>query len=255
MIEGKPIISICIPAYNRRGTLKEGLESIIAQFDGEIEKKIEVIVADDASPDLTIQPMVREFMKKYSNIKYYRYPKNMRLSSNLVHVTTFANGEYLRLMADDDCMTDFALKYVLETIEKTHFDLLICNGIFGPDMKLPINKKPNTFKILHGMCNLVDYLYDHRSTYQDLVVYFQFYSILVVKNSYFKESLSKYDRDFIYGNIFPQDIVIYSNIQDKKIIIPDNVFVRGRTLNESYKASMKFITDFKLAMNMIEDAN
>lgn len=121
-----PIISICIPTYNRVKTLKEGLERIVKQFDGEIEKKIEVIIADDASPDLSIEPMVREFMAKYDNIKYYRYEKNMRLSSNLTHVTTFANGEYLWLMADDDCITDFGLKYTLEIIEQTHFDLMVC---------------------------------------------------------------------------------------------------------------------------------
>lgn len=254
-MSNKPLISICIPAYNRLQTLKEWLERIVAQFDGEIEKKIEIVITDDASPDLHIEPMVREFMKKYDNITYYRYPKNMWLSSNLMHVTTFAHWEYLWLMADDDCMTDFALKYTIDIIEKTHCDLLICNGIFGPDMNVPIEKKPNTFKTYHGMYDLVNYLYGHRSTYQDLVVYFQFYSILVVKHSYFKESLAKYDRDFIYANIFPQDIVIYSHIKDKKIIVPDNIFIRGRTLNESYKASMKFITDFKLAMDMIEESN
>ena len=254
-MENKFMISICIPAYNRLQTLKEWLESIVAQFDGEIEKKVEIIIADDASPDLRIEPMVKEFMKKHNNIHYHRYPKNMRLSSNLMHVTTFAHWEYLWLMADDDCMTNFALKYTLDIIEKTHFDLLIANAYIWPNMKAHIDNKPNTFKTIHGMNNLVDYLYDYRSTYQDLVVYFQFYSILVVRNSYFKESLSKYDRDFIYGNIFPQDIIIYSHIQKKKIIIPDNIFVLGRTLNESYKASFKFITDFKLAMNMIEEAN
>ncbi len=251
----KPLISICIPAYNRLQTLKEWLESIVAQFDWKIDEKIEIIIADDASPDLNIEPMVKKFMEKYDNIVYHRYSKNMRLSSNLMHVTTFAHGEYLWLMADDDCMTDFSLNYAIEIIEKTHFDLLICNGVFWPDMNTPVKKKPNTFKTFTGMPGFVDYLYDHRNTYQDLVVYFQFYSILVVKHSYFKESLSMYDRKFIYENIFPQDIVVYSHIQNKKIIIPDNVFVRGRTLNESYKASMKFITDFKLAMDMIEKAN
>lgn len=250
-----PVISICIPAYNRCKTLKEWLESIVAQFDGEIEKKIEIIVADDASPDLTIEPMVKEFMKKYSNIRYYRYPKNMWLSSNLVNVTKYGNGEYLWLMADDDCMTEFSLKYTLEIIEKTHFDLMLCNGAFWPDMNINIEKKPNTFKTLHGMAPFVDYLYEHKNTYQDLVVYFQFYSILVVKNEYFKKSLATYDKDFIYQNIFPQDIIVYSHIADKKIIIPDNTFVLGRTLNESYKASKKFITDFALAMDMIEEAN
>lgn len=251
----KPIISICIPAYNRCKTLKEWLESIVAQFDGEIEKKVEIVIADDASPDTTIESMVREFMKKYSNIKYHRYPKNMWLSSNLVHVTTYADGEYLRLMADDDCMTNFALRSTLEIIEKTDFDLMICNGHFGPEVNVHIHKKANTFREIHWMKGLVDYLYNHRKNYQDLVVFFQFYSILVVKNSYFKKSLSMYDKDFIYDNIFPQDIIIYSNIKDKKIIIPDNIFVLGRTLNESYKASMKFVTDFKLAMDMIEEAN
>lgn len=254
-MENKPIISICIPAYNRYSTLKEWLERIIAQFDGEIEKNIEIIVADDASPDLNIESMVREFMKKYDNIAYYRYPKNMWLSSNLVNVTTFANWEYLWLMADDDCMTNFALKYTLEIIEKTNFDLMLCNGLFGPDMNVHVDKKENTFKTLYSMEQLIDYLYDHKRTYQNLVVYFQFYSILVVRNSYFKKALSTYDKDFIYDNIFPQDIIIYSHIKDKKIIMPDNIFILGRTLNESYKASMKFVTDFEKAMDMIESAN
>ncbi len=254
-MKSTPMISICIPTYNRYKTLKEGIESIVAQFDGEIEKKVEIIIADDASPDLTIEPMVRAFMEKYDNIRYHRYPKNMRLSSNLVHVTTYAHWEYLWLMADDDCMTNFALKYTLDILEKTNCDLMICNGVFWPDMKVHIDKKENVFRTLHWMPDLVDYLYDHRRTYQDLVVFFQFYSILVVRNSYFKQSLAMYDRDFIYDNIFPQDIIIYSNIENRKIIIPDNIFVLWRTLNESYKASMKFVTDFEKAMDMIGEAN
>jgi len=251
----KPIISICIPTYNRVKTLKEWLESITKQFDGEIEKKIEIIIADDASPDLSIEPMVKEFMKKYDNIRYYRYEKNMRLSSNLTHVTTYANWEYLWLMADDDWMTDFALRYTLEIIEKTNFDLMVCNWHFWPNINAHIKQKENTFKTLNDMHGIVDYLYEHKRTYQDLVVFFQFYSILVVKHSYFKESFSKYDKDFIYDNIFPQDIIIYSHIKDKKVIISDNIFVLWRTLNESYKWSMKFVTDFKKCMDIIEEKN
>ena len=57
-------------------------------------------------------------------------------------------------------------------------------------------------------------------------------------------------------NVLDQSLLeIKDKIKDKKIIIPDNVFVRGRTLNESYKASKKFITDFKVAMNIIEKKN
>lgn len=122
-------------------------------------------------------------------------------------------------------------------------------------MNVHIEKKPNTYKTLDGMEGIVNYLFENQRTYQDLVVFFQFYSILVVKNSYFKESLATYDRDFIYDNIFPQDTIIYSNIKGKKVIIPDNIFVLGRTLNESYKGSMKFVTDFKKCMDIIEEKN
>ncbi|NLL64125.1 MAG: hypothetical protein GX241_07880 [Ruminococcaceae bacterium] len=76
-----------------------------------------------------------------------------------------------------------------------------------------------------GIEPIIEYMYDKRNTYQDLVVYFQFYSIIVVKNSYRKESLSHFDKDFIYDNIFPQDIIIYSHLKNKKTIIPDGIFV------------------------------
>lgn len=251
----KPIISICIPTYKRSKTLKEWLDSITRQFDGKIEKKIEIIIADDASPDDT-EHMVREYMKKYDNIAYYRYPNNKWLTYNITAVTNFAHWEYLRLFTDDDCMTDFSLKYVIEIIEKSSFDLMICNAHFGSDMQIHIDKKANTYKTLHWINNFVDYLFDHRRTYQQLMVYFSFYSVIVVNHKYFKDSLALQDQDFIYQNIFPQDIIIYTQIKkDKTIIIPDNIFTIWRTLNESYKTSMKFVTDFNVTMDMIEWAN
>jgi hypothetical protein len=52
-------------------------------------------------------------------------------------------------MADDDCMTNFALKYTIEIIEKSNFDLMICNGSFGPNMNVHIDKKENTYRTLY----------------------------------------------------------------------------------------------------------
>ncbi|MDR3168778.1 MAG: glycosyltransferase, partial [Candidatus Peribacteria bacterium] len=70
----QPIISICIPTY--RKTVKDALESIISQFNGTIEKKIEIIVGDDASPDTSIPIFMKELSQKYDNIKYIRYDQN-----------------------------------------------------------------------------------------------------------------------------------------------------------------------------------
>lgn len=254
-MENKPIISICIPTYKRSKTLKEWLDSITAQFDGEIEKKIEIIIADDASPDDTEQ-MVTEYMKNYTNMQYHRYPINKWLTYNITAVTNFASWDYLWLLTDDDCITNFSLKYVMEIIEKTNFDLMICDYILWPDMQINVPKKENTFNILHWMNEFVNYLYDDKKTYEELMIHFSFYSVLIVNHKYYKESLSLQNQDFIYSTIFPQDIIIYSQLKkDKIIVIPDNVFTIWRTLNESYKTSMKFVDDFKLSMDMIEESN
>ena len=50
----KPLLSICIPTYNRAHYLKECLGSIVAQFDDrDVRDNVEVVVSDNASPDNT----------------------------------------------------------------------------------------------------------------------------------------------------------------------------------------------------------
>lgn len=250
----KPLISVCIPAY-RWKTISDALNSIVKQFDWKIDNKIEIIVCDDDSPDWIKNIIQKDFLDKYKNIKYYKHEKNMWLQYNLADSTSFATWEYLRLLCDDDCLTSFSLKHTIEIINKTNFDLLLANWKFSPSVKDTIKEWKNTYKEYTGIEPVIEYMYNERNTYQDLVVYFQFYSTIVVKNSYRRESLSKFDKDFVYDNIFPQDIIIYSHLKGKKIIIPDEIFVLWRTMNESYKATNKYVTDFKVEMDIIEEKN
>lgn len=250
----KLLISICIPAY-RWKTICDALNSIVKQFDWKIDEKIEIIVCDDDSPDWIKKIIQKDFLDKYENIKYYKHEKNMGLQYNLADSTNFATWEYLWLLCDDDCLTSFSLRHTIEIIKKTNFDLLLANGSFSPSVEDNIKEGNNTYTEYTWIEPLIDYMYDKRNTYQDLVVYFQFYSTIVVKNSYRKESLSHFDKDFIYDNIFPQDIIIYSYLKGKKIIIPDEIFVLWRTMNESYRANKKYITDFEIEMDIIEEKN
>jgi glycosyltransferase involved in cell wall biosynthesis len=192
----QPLISICIPAY-RWKTISDALNSIVKQFDWKIDDKIEIIVCDDDSPDWIKQIIQKNFLDKYNNIKYYKHEKNMGLQYNLAAATSFATWKYLWLLCDDDCLTSFSLKHTIEIIEKTNFDLLLANWHFSPSVEDIIKEWKNTYKEYVGIEPIIEYMYDKRNTYQDLVVYFQFYSIIVVKNSYRKESLSHFDKDFI----------------------------------------------------------
>ena len=60
-----PKLSIIVPTYNRAGYLKECLNSIICQN----YPNLEIIVTDDNSTDNT-EEVVKEYIKKYSYIKY-----------------------------------------------------------------------------------------------------------------------------------------------------------------------------------------
>ena len=65
----KPLLSICIPTYNRANLLVKAISSIVEQpiFSS---GKIEVVVTDNCSTDET-KKICEEFMSKYENIKPY----------------------------------------------------------------------------------------------------------------------------------------------------------------------------------------
>ena len=63
----KPLLSICVPTYNREIYLQECLDSIISQ-DSFDEDTIEIIISDNASTDGT-QSLIKKYQEKYRNIK------------------------------------------------------------------------------------------------------------------------------------------------------------------------------------------
>ncbi len=90
----KPLLSICIPTYNRAPYLKELLDSIVCQFDDqEIYNQVEVIISDNASEDNTTE-VVAEYQKKYENIRYFRNKENVGAAKNGLILLNLPEGKY-----------------------------------------------------------------------------------------------------------------------------------------------------------------
>jgi glycosyltransferase involved in cell wall biosynthesis len=105
----QPFISICIAAYNRTSFLKRLLDSIQRQTF----KNFEVIVTDD-SPGKEVDELCKQFE---SNFKLF-YKKNtpaMGTPANWNEAIKHANGEWIKLMHDDDW---FANENCLELFAK-----------------------------------------------------------------------------------------------------------------------------------------
>ena len=111
----KPLLSICIPTFNRSSLLKVALLSLLEQMKGH-EKDIEIIVSDNCSSDDTQQ--VAEWAKGIGPFRYNRNATNIGAGPNFMLLSNkLAQGEYCWLLGDDDFLRKGSLDRLVETIK------------------------------------------------------------------------------------------------------------------------------------------
>lgn len=139
-----PILSVCIPTYNRDACLKQCLESVTVQFkDSSIKNVVEVLVSDNGSIDNT-KAVVEEFQKDFSNILYHKNPENVGFDRNALGLVERAAGKFVCFLGDDDAFFEGALSRILQQIESGKLKFAISN-CWGYDNELlrPTLAKPN----------------------------------------------------------------------------------------------------------------
>jgi len=112
----EPLLSICIPTYNRAIFLKRMFDSIFTELDKEAINRLEICISDNASTDNTGK-VVSDLMTKYpNNVTYERNDKNYGLAYNVFEVLKMAKGEFLLCIGDDDVFMGGAITYLLRII-------------------------------------------------------------------------------------------------------------------------------------------
>lgn len=120
-MEKKPLLSICIPTWNRAEYLRACLESLVCQPEF-FSEDVEIVISDNASTDEGATEAVgREYAAKYENIHYFQNKKN-RNDRNFPKSLKRAKG-ILRKLSNDSIiyragtiayMCDVARKYMDE---------------------------------------------------------------------------------------------------------------------------------------------
>ena len=120
----KPILSICIPTWNRAQYLEHTLLNIIKSI-GDNYDDIEICVSDNYSTDLTSQ-IVKEIQNEFTkyNIVYRKTESNVGFDRNLLNVIDMAKGNYCWLFGDDDLLQENAIEHVLKLIYENNPDVL-----------------------------------------------------------------------------------------------------------------------------------
>lgn len=111
-----PLLSICIPSYNRPFELIRLLESI----DINQASKLEVIICEDFSPS---RELIRRKVSLFKNksplkIKYFENSTNLGYDNNLKELISKASAHFIIFMGDDDVFETKNFPKYLNFLEK-----------------------------------------------------------------------------------------------------------------------------------------
>lgn len=115
MTKEKPLLSICIPTYNRSKYLKKSLDSIVTQNEF-LNGSVEIVISDNASTDDT-REVVEAYLEKYNNVYYSRNEENIR-DKNYPTVLSKAHGKLRRLCNDTLVFHPGSLKKICAVIDE-----------------------------------------------------------------------------------------------------------------------------------------
>jgi len=115
-----PLLSICIPTYNRAELLEAALTSLAPQVR-KLGKEVELIVSDNCSTDNSRD--VVERLGQQFPIRYHRNAENVGAMRNILSlVSEHSSGEFCWVMGDDEMVREGGVRKLLQAI-KEHSDL------------------------------------------------------------------------------------------------------------------------------------
>lgn len=252
------LLSICIPSYNRKNELERLINSIIKQ-DG-FTQEVEVVISDWPSSDGT-QDMVKQYQKKYKNIKYYRNEINIWMTAALLEVIWYSKGKYSWMFWSDDQMNTMSLKYVIDVIKKESPKLILSTLFhYHKEDEIKHSIQNNEFNVFDWFKNLSDYMWSKKYEKHTLGLeqHFTFMSVFCFETQFFREWMSKVVKEkwesYLLKNYFNYIYIVYSNLKIGKIILfKDNFVLLKYSNNCSRSVKWKIYNDLNDLLNMIKN--
>ncbi len=111
----KPLISVLMPVYNAP---VEFLSQAIESVRGQLYTNWELCIADDASTDPRVRALLEAAAAQDSRIKIDFRAANGHISQASNSALALAQGEYVALFDHDDLLTEHALYWMVEAINR-----------------------------------------------------------------------------------------------------------------------------------------
>ena len=111
----KPLISVVMPTYNTRAEwLVEAIESVKKQ----LYPNWELCIADDASSDSHVRPLLERYAAEDGRIKLVFRNDHGHISAASNSALTLASGEFIAFLDHDDLLAEHALFWVVDALSR-----------------------------------------------------------------------------------------------------------------------------------------
>lgn len=107
----RPLVSIVIPTRNRRESLSDAIESLLAQ---RLQGELDVVVVDNACDDGTAEMI----QTRFPQIRHIRQPVMVGAQQNMMAALRAGTGRYVGMLFDDEVMLHDNLWRKIEILEQ-----------------------------------------------------------------------------------------------------------------------------------------
>jgi glycosyltransferase involved in cell wall biosynthesis len=215
-----PILSICIPTFNRASLLDECLKSIIKSIENSsnFENLIEIIISDNCSTDETYK-IANKFCNRYNFIKYHRNEINV-IDLNFYIAVERASGKYVWIFGDDDIFNPNTLNTIFYYLYKD-YTLIISNySLWNYSLNKCLKQK-------YLDLDKLTEIYDHNTLMRIFGLRLAFISCVIIRrNTFLKFDKETYSRYVSTG--FPFLLTVYfTQINNcNALYISNSVFIQ-----------------------------
>jgi len=231
----KPILTICIPTYNRLIYIKELLDKLLPQLN----EKVEVLVSDNCSNDGTW-----EYLISIANIKKHRHTENIGADRNVVSVVQIATTKYIWLLCDDDLPSNNLVNNILEVIENYDNPPLIYLKAYGM-ARNGEGYNPSIQVDTWRVCSFDEFL-------QEVGIWFTFGSSIIARKDCIDFDFVK---KWIDKSLTPAAMALISAYYEQKIVISHESVLAARGGNSGgYDAITVFTKNVNLLLNEFPEA-
>lgn len=118
--ERGPVVSIGMPAYNSQATLRQAVDSLLAQTFADFE----LVISDNASTDAT-WTLIEEYMRRDARVRGIRQPDNIGANANYSAVFLAARGRYFKWASSNDWCAPTLLQACVDRLDRDPGTVLV----------------------------------------------------------------------------------------------------------------------------------